>query len=568
MLREPTVAYLSMEIGLSPEIPTYSGGLGVLAGDTIRSAADLGVDMVAVTLLHRRGHFRQRLAPDGRQLEEPADWPFEEHVTPVEPRVAVDIEGRPVILRGWRYDVVGVRGAVVPVFLLDADQPENEPGDRRLTDLLYGGDERYRLCQEVILGIGGIHLLRAAGIEGLGRFHLNEGHAALAVLALLEEHLDEADEATVQAAVDALRPSCVFTTHTPVGAGHDRFPRELVQRVLGEARARHLQWMGQKDVLNMTDLALRSAGFVNGVAMRHGEVSRDMFPGYPVHSITNGVHPATWAAPAMQDLFDRHVPRWREDPLTLRYAVGVPSAEIARAHDVAKRALVERVQQEAPSAGFRPGALTLGFARRSTAYKRATLAFRDPERLAAIAERAGPFQLVFAGKAHPADGAGKDLIQEVFAAAEALRGRVPVVYLPDYDMSLAKVLVAGCDVWLNNPVPPLEASGTSGMKAALNGVPSLSILDGWWVEGHVEGVTGWAIGTDGGHRVRRSDRDAEDARLLYEKLEYAVLPTWYTRRTAFHDIMRSAIALNASFFNTQRMVLQYLYAAYTHPNGE
>lgn len=563
MLRAPTVAYLSMEIGLAPEVPTYSGGLGVLAGDTIRSAADLGVDMVAVTLLHRRGHFRQVLDARGRQHEEGADWPFEEHVVPVEPRVAVEIEGRPVLLRGWRFDVVGVGGAVVPVYLLDADQPENEPADRRLTDLLYGGDERYRLCQEAILGIGGIHLLRGIGARDLGRFHLNEGHAALAVLALLEEFTDEADEATVQAAHDALRPSCVFTTHTPVAAGHDRFPRELVRRVLGEPRTRLLQWIGQKDALNMTDLALRSAGFVNGVAMRHGEVSRDMFPGYPIYSITNGVHPPTWAAPAMQELFDRHVPRWRHDPLNLRYAVGIPTDDIAHAHDVAKAALVERVRSEAPSAGFRPDVLTLGFARRATAYKRATLAFRDRERLAAIAGRTGPLQLVFAGKAHPADEAGKELIQEVFSAAEALRGRVPVAYLANYDMSLAKVLVAGCDVWLNNPVPPLEASGTSGMKAALNGVPSLSILDGWWVEGHVEGVTGWAIGADGGREVHHVDRDATDARNLYEKLEYVVLPTFYARRRAFHEMMRSTISLNASFFNTQRMLLQYLYAAYT-----
>jgi starch phosphorylase len=561
------VAYFSMEIGLSPELPTYSGGLGVLAGDTIRSAADLGLDLAAVTLLHRRGHFRQRLDAAGRQHEEDADWPFEEHLTPVEPRVTVDIEGRPVLLRGWRYDVVGVDGSVVPVYLLDADQPENEPADRRLTDHLYGGDERYRLCQEVILGIGGVHLLRAVGARP-GRFHLNEGHAALAVLALLEENLDDADEATLRAALEALRPSCVFTTHTPVSAGHDRFPRDLVRSVLGETRARHLQWMGQKDVLNMTDLALRSAGFVNGVAMRHGEVSRDMFPDHAIQSITNGVHPPTWASPAMQELFDRYVPRWREDPMTLRYAVGIPSDEIARAHEVAKAALVERVQREAPAAGFRPDVLTLGFARRSTAYKRGTLVFHDPQRLARIAERAGQIQLVFAGKAHPADETGKALITRVFEAAEALRGRVAVAYLADYDMSLAKVLVAGCDVWLNNPVPPLEASGTSGMKAALNGVPSLSILDGWWVEGHVEGVTGWAIGSDEGHRPeRQEDRDAADARALYDKLEYAVLPTFYARRRTFHRMMRSAIALNASFFNTQRMLLQYLYAAYSDPRG-
>ncbi len=556
-----------MEIGLDPELPTYSGGLGVLAGDTIRSAADLELDLTAVTLLHRRGFFRQHLGDDGAQGEEPVDWDFAARLAPVDVRVSVQIEGREVTLGAWRYDVVGATGAVVPVYLLDADQPENAPEDRRLTDYLYGGDDHYRLCQEVVLGIGGLRLLRALGRNDLTCFHLNEGHAALAVLALLGEQTGSEEAGDVRAALSRIRSSCVFTTHTPVAAGHDRFSPDLVRNTLGEAAAHRLAALGQGDHLNMTELALHAAGFVNGVAMRHGEVSRHMFPDYPIHSITNGIHPATWLCDPLKAVFDRHIPRWRQDSMTLRYAVGIPLREIAAAHAEAKDALLAHVARESPADGFVPGALTIGFARRVATYKRAMLVFRDLDRLAAISKTAGRIQFVFAGKAHPADEPAKSLIREIHAARDALRGRVGVTYLPDYDMRLGRLLVAGCDVWLNTPMPPLEASGTSGMKAALNGVPSLSVLDGWWVEGHVEGVTGWAIGDDEGMDVAAGDRDARDARALYEKLDHAVLPTYYGRPNRFHEMQRSAIALNASFFNTHRMLLQYIHGAYMGRNG-
>jgi starch phosphorylase len=408
-----------------------------------------------------------------------------------------------------------------------------------------------------------VKLLRALGHRSLARIHLNEGHAALAVLALLEELLDREGNAAPSAAlIDEVRRHCVFTTHTPVAAGHDRFPRDLTRSVIGARYAAWLARLGQDEELNLTDLALRASSFVNGVAMRHGEVSRGMFPEYPIRSITNGIHPATWAAPSFRALFDRHIPDWRHDALSLRYAVGIPPEQIASAHKSAKRALLERVRRDG-GARLRPETLTLGFARRATAYKRATLILSDLERLAAIAKDGGGLQLVFAGKAHPHDAEGKALIEQIFRARSTLRGRVEVVYLQDHDMDLARLLCAGSDVWLNTPRPPLEASGTSGMKAALNGVPSLSTLDGWWVEGCVEGVTGWAIGHDGyGDPPARHGSDADHAESLYEKLRTVVLPTFYRDRPRFLEMMRSCIALNASFFNTQRMVLQYLYAAY------
>jgi starch phosphorylase len=320
--------------------------------------------------------------------------------------------------------------------------------------------------------------------------------------------------------------------------------------------------LGIGDALNMTELALIASRFVNGVAMRHGEVSRGMFPDYPIRSITNGVHAATWAAPTFRDLYDRYIPGWREDPFSLRYASEIPLEDVRVAHEEAKSALLDCVRHETRHS-FDPSALTLGFARRATAYKRVALIFHDLDRLTSIANSHGPLQIVFAGKSHPHDEEGKQLIREVHRAASALEGKVQVAWLPDYGMELALLLCAGCDVWLNTPIPPLEASGTSGMKAAMNGVPSLSLLDGWWVEGCIEGVTGWQIESDSlAPDEAGDDRDASHAAALYQKLGDVVAPCFYHDRNAYLQVCRQAIALNGSFFNSHRMALQYLYEAY------
>ncbi|MBH0177241.1 MAG: alpha-glucan family phosphorylase [Nitrospira sp.] len=489
------VAYFSMEIGVDPGMPTYAGGLGVLAGDTIRSAADLEIPMVAVTLLHRRGYFHQRLDEQGWQREEPVAWPINDFCTPVEQRVMVDIEGRTVHVRAWEYRVIGESGHVVPVYLLDTDVSENQPWDRTLTDVLYGGDDHYRFCQEMVLGVGGFRLLRALGYQDIRRFHMNEGHAALLVLALGEEKLaaQTQPDTISNELIETIRQQCVFTTHTPVPAGHDKFPETLARRVLGDRWWQLLKSCGVGETLNLTQLALRASRYVNGVAMKHGEVSHSLFPGYPIHSITNGVHAVTWAAPSFQALYDKRLPDWRRDQLSLRYAISIPAQEIWDAHKTAKRALVDHVNRET-NAGFDRDAFTLGFARRAAAYKRGALIFHDIERLARIAEQTGPLQIVFSGKAHPRDQNGKDMIHKVHELRDILRGRISVAYLTNYDMTLAKLVCAGVDVWLNTPLPPMEASGTSGMKAAVNGVPSMSVLDGWWTEGHVEDVTVWSNG--------------------------------------------------------------------------
>ena len=556
------IAYFSMEIALDPAIPSYGGGLGILAGDMLRSAADLELPMVAVTLAHRKGYFRQRLDADGNQTEEPDPWLPESVLQPVEGTFTVSIENRDVHVRAWRYNLHGMSGFAVPVYLLDTDLPENSEWDRTLTDTLYGGDQHYRVCQEVLLGIGGVSLLHNIGVKNANSYHMNEGHAAFLTLALLEEQLKlRKYTVPVEADVEVVRRRCLFTTHTPVEAGHDRFPWDLVKRVLGEARTVLLQQsgFGTEGVLNMTTLALHFSRCVNGVAMRHGEVSQDMFPQFPIHAITNGVHAATWASPSFQDLFDREIPEWRRDNAYMRYAVGIPLEEVRKAHCLAKAALIKEVHQRS-GVSLDESALTIGFARRAATYKRADLLFRDIERLKFIAKSAGPIQILYGGKAHPNDPGGKALIQRVIQAASGLKGDIKIVYLENYNMALAKFITSGVDLWLNTPQRPQEASGTSGMKAALNGVPSLSVLDGWWVEGCVEGVTGWAIGYDS--KISGDDSVAESAS-LYEKLEHKIIPMFYRAPEAYAEVMRFAIALNASFFNTHRMLSQYKANAYS-----
>jgi starch phosphorylase len=542
--------------------------------------------LVAVTLLHRKGYFYQRLDASGWQTEEPAEWVPQDFLDEMPPRVTVKLEGRPVQIRAWKYEVKGVSGFTVPVYLLDCDLPENTEWDRKLTDHLYGGDSWYRLCQETVLGIGGVRMLRALGYNSLTRFHMNEGHASLLTIELLYEQARKANRKTIEAEdLDAVRKQCIFTTHTPVPAGHDQFTLDMVQRLMGPADisldqsnalvasfANHIMRRGDgnavganpiggSDMLNMTYLALNLSHYVNGVAKKHAEVSQHMFTEYRVDAITNGVHAATWTSPAFQALFDKHIPGWREDNFSLRYALGVPSPEVWQAHCAAKRELVQWVNRET-NAGLDVDVLTLGFARRTATYKRADLLFRDLDRLRGIAAKAGHLQIIYAGKAHPRDQEGKQLIQRIFRARDALKNDIHVCYLPNYDIDLALRLLAGVDVWLNTPLPPMEASGTSGMKAALNGVPSLSILDGWWIEGCIEGVTGWAMGERCGAGAEPDDRVACDATSLYDKLERVVIPLFYNDRERFLDVMRHAIALNGSFFNTQRMVLQYVLKAY------
>ena len=552
------IAYFSMEIAVHAEMHTYAGGLGVLAGDTARSCADLELPIVFVTLLSRAGYFRQVIGPDGRQTEQPDWWEPERWCTPLNAMVAVDLERTPVWIRPWLYIHTCPHGHQIPVLLLDTDLDQNSNEDRSLTHYLYGGDEIYRLKQEIILGIGGIRILRALGFD-LHTYHLNEGHAALLTLDLLNRWRIPSEERIAGESpydIAEVRGRCVFTTHTPVEAGHDRFSYELFERLLPDfVDIDALKGLAGDDRLNMTRLALNLADYVNGVARRHAETTRQMFPGYRIHAVTNGVHVGTWTHSAFARLYDANFPQWQHEPEVLIRALQLQDDEVWECHATAKADLV-RLVKASTGVILDPHAMILGFARRMTGYKRPLLLFEDLDRMAQLASR-HPFQVVLAGKAHPRDSEGKDAIRQIREFAGRLQGKVACAFLPDYDMRIAMSLVAGSDVWLNTPLPPMEASGTSGMKAALNGVLNLSVLDGWWIEACVEGVTGWSIGRDGDGAADRGY-----ALALYDKLEQAVLPRYYGEPAQWRSMMKQAIANIASYFNSHRMMRRYATEAY------
>jgi starch phosphorylase len=559
--KEAKIALFSMEIGIDHKMPTYSGGLGVLAGDIFRSCADLNVPIVAVTLASNKGHLSQRLDAEGNQAELPIEWRIDDFTTLMAPKVSVPIEGREVRIQAWEYLLTGIEGYQVPIYLLDTNLFENSTSDREITSYLYGGDERYRLSQEIVLGIGGVRMLEALGHANIEKYHMNEGHSALVALELIKKMKNNNQKYTNERIIELVREKCIFTTHTPVPAGQDKFPASLVKSLLrGYLEGDELDKICHENELNMTLLALNHSEYINGVAKKHEEISRGMFPGYPIDSITNGVHHVFWTSEPFCKLYDRHISGWRKDPFDLRYVISIPKEEIIQAHGEAKKRLIDLVNAK-HGIGMDYDTFTLGFARRITKYKRPDLLFSNPDRLVTIAKNT-PMQLILAGKAHPKDMEGKELIKIIFKAIKRLREDIKIVFLENYDMELAKLITSGVDVWLNTPKRPLEASGTSGMKACLNGVPSLSILDGWWLEGCIEGVTGWAIGsitTEGSADQLDDSKDAED---LYAKLEQELLPLYYTNKDAWAQVMRYAIAFNSSFFNSHRMVQQYLLNAY------
>lgn len=555
----PRVAYFTMEIALRNEIPTYAGGLGVLAGDMVRSAADLMLPMVAISLVSRAGYFHQKIDNQGHQVELPDFWQPELFASQLDAKVAVTIEGRLVWIGAWLYLVEGLSGVKQPVLLLDTDLNENNPEDRELTHFLYGGDTSYRLKQEIVLGIGGVRLLQALGFT-IFHYHMNEGHSALLGVELLHRHahpIEELRAGEPHYDIPRIREMCSFTTHTPVEAGHDRFDYALVNRIFDNTfdllTIRHL---AGEDSLNMTRLALNLSEYVNGVAKSHADISNKMFPGYQVHAITNGVHPLTWATDSFKELYSTYIPGWHHEPeLLIRVECCIEDEAIWRTHQQAKIAFIAQIF-DLTRVKLDPNLPILSFARRMTAYKRPDMLFADIARLKQIAQRY-PFQIVMSGKAHPSDEGGKALIAELHDYANQLTGIIPTVYLANYNLDIAHGMVAGSDVWLNTPLRPYEASGTSGMKAAINGVPSLSVLDGWWIEGCIEGVTGWAIGS-------MNSNNGADASALYDKLEQVVLPLYYDQdKSNWIKVMKYAVSKNASYFNSHRMMRRYLIEAYT-----
>jgi starch phosphorylase len=558
-LQKTRIAYFSMEIALRPEMHTYAGGLGVLAGDTARSAADLELSMVFVSLVSRAGYVRQEIDSAGRQVTRPNPWAPNKFTDRLDAMVAVQIEGREVWIRPWLYRLVCPLGHCVPVLLLDTDLDQNSAGDRQITDHLYGGDDAYRLKQEIVLGIGGARILQALGFN-IDTYHLNEGHAALLTLHLLRYFRQPAEDVGPGESPynhAQVRERCIFTTHTPVEAAFDKFSYPLVQRLLDDyiEIAEIKRFAGEGD-LNMTRLALRLSGRINGVSERHAKTTSRIFPGYRVRAITNGVHAPTWTHASFAKLYQANFPHWAHEPEVLTRADQLADGSIWAAHQEAKRDLLAQVNRGS-AVVLRSDLPLVGFARRMTQYKRPSLLFSDMDRIVAIA-RKRPFQVVFAGIAHPSDSQGQGIIEAINQHIRQVADTIPVVFLPNYDIRIAASLVSGVDIWLNTPLPPLEASGTSGMKAALNGVLNLSVLDGWWMEGCIEGVTGWAIGDDD----TGSDKHGNDTGDLYRKLEKVVLPLYYDDRPRWIWMMKQAITKIGSYFNSTRMMHRYATEAY------
>ncbi|MCK4533233.1 alpha-glucan family phosphorylase [bacterium] len=551
-LENKRIAYFSMEIGFDSRVPTYSGGLGILAGDTLKACADLKIPIIGITLLAESGYFFQKIDEEGNQIEMPTNWSKDDFLKLLPVRVSVNIEGKEVQVQVWEYMMKGFDGYSVPLYFLDTNIDENDEYQRTLTHYLYGEDKKYRLCQEIILGIGGVRAIEALGYNNIEKYHMNEGHASLLVIELLERTKKENGYD-----IEAVRKQCIFTTHTPVPAGHDKFSCDLVRNVFHSALPFEMPEMFcQDDEINMTLIGMNFSHYINGVAKRHQEVSREMFPDYKINFITNGVHSFSWTADPFKKLYDKYFPGWKQNPFFLKCALSIPEKEIWEAHQEAKKPLIDYVNRQ-ENVGMDYDIFTIGFARRVTPYKRADLLFTDINRLLEINEKVGKIQIIFAGKAHPQDVEGKELIKSVFSRIKELKDKIKAVYLENYDMKLGKLITSGVDLWLNNPLRPREASGTSGMKAAHNAIPSFSVLDGWWIEGHIENVTGWSIGSD---KVEApEDKDLQD---LYGKLEKIIIPMFYNQRSEWLNIMKHSIAINASFFNTHRMIQQYVTNAY------
>ena len=550
VLKGQKIAYFSMEVGLTSEIPTYAGGLGTLAGDAIRSGADLKLPLVAVTLISKHNYFKQKLDPNGRQSEQNTEWNPEKLLVLLPNEVYVQIEGRSVKVKAWLYKYKSVTGGVVPVLFLDTDFEANTPQDREITFYLYGGNERYRLKQEAILGFGGVRMLDALGFK-VRKYHMNEGHSSFLSLELLHKYdLD----------VEKVRELCIFTTHTPVESGHDKFNYNLISEVLETGDVTLLKQYGGEEMVNMTCLALNLSNYVNGVAKRHQEISSRMFAGYEIHAVTNGVHSFTWTGEGYRKIYDKYLPGWAIEPELLAKVDIIPDCEIWQAHEEQKQILIDYANQ-ASNGDLSSDVFTLGFARRATEYKRATLLFSNLERLRTISQK-GKVQAIFAGKAHPRDEGGKRLIEQIFSYGKQLKGDVEIVYLEDYNMDIAAKMVSGVDVWLNTPLRPMEASGTSGMKAAHNGVINFSVLDGWWIEGWIENLTGWAIGPHSVGSMDNEDITLKEAEDLYNKLEYVITPMFYERRDEWVKMMKNSIGKVAFYFNSHRMMRRYVIDAY------
>lgn len=551
-----TIAVFVMEIGLDNKFATYSGGLGILAGDMAYSFADLGIPAAFVTLMSRNGYDLQKLDPATGQLDSPQPWNWQEYLTNSGVKVDVEIGDVTAKVGSWEHRVKGRSES--RVLFLDTGFPENTPEVREATDRLYGGGPNVRLIQEIVLGVGGCRMLKALGID-VQTFHLNESHAGFATVELIHD-LGGAGEA---------RRRCVFTTHTPIPAGNDAFPLATVK----EAFKRHpaFDWDAESTdgKVSLSKLASKYSGVTNAVSLKHRFVSNGVLGHDRITYVTNGVYHRRWVHPEIRVVFDRHLPGWEDSPSLLARAAAIPAADLESAHSSVKGALVKEVNLRT-GAGFTDGDMIITVAKRFTSYKRNGMILSDPGRLSKIASQRGKVQVILAGKAHPMDGPAKGMLKEAIQKMRELNregSRVRVAVLENYDIELAKLLVAGSDVWLNNPKRPLEACGTSGMKAGMNGVLNLSVNDGWWLEGGVDGVNGWGLGRRTEWADVSGPADGEDENGLYAKLSEEVLPLYYGHRDRWTEMSKSSIAIAGGLFNSYRMTEEYVTKVYARAMG-
>jgi glycogen phosphorylase len=543
MAQKQHIAYFSMEIGLDSRIKTYAGGLGILAGDTLKSADDMGINVVGVSLLYKYGYFKQTLDKEtGTQNEEADIWEPNQLLQTNYDTIQLDLFDTQVNIKVWEYRLNNGN----KVLFLDTDLEQNSTEIRAITNNLYEADDLIRLKQEILLGLGGVLLLDKLGYD-IRKYHLNESHAGFGVLPLLDKY-----------DLERVKEMIVFTTHTPVLHGHRGYTIQTLQSYLP---ARYLDFIPTEIISNdyvlLTDICLYYSGFNNGVSKKHAQVSKVLFPNSKFAAITNGIHTYSWTSQSIQKLFDKYLTGWRSDPFELRHAQKIPTIEILHAHLENKLALLDYISQTT-NKSFDKNILTIGFGRRADSYKRNNLVFQDIQRLRQIASKYDGIQFVFAGKSYPDIEENEQMIREIYSHSLNLNEAFRVVYLENYDMEIAKLMVSGCDVWLNTPKKTMEASGTSGMKAAVNGVPSLSVLDGWWEEGCIEGVTGWSIGS-----VCQDGQDPNcELTDIYDTLEYKILPLYTLDRLEWVKIMQQSMAINGGYFHTHRMLQEYITKAY------
>ncbi len=535
-----SIAYLSMEIALENNIKTYAGGLGVLAGDILKSAATRKFPLIGLTLLNKYGYFKQKINSSGNQIELiDRDFDFS-LLKKLSTEVELLIGEEKIRIGVWQYLIKGLDKFEIPVYFLDTDIKENKNKFRELSTSLYGGDLEFRLQQEIVLGRGGLKILEALGYKNINKYHLNEGHGAFAGVELFSksQKISNAEK------INDVKKKCIFTTHTPIKTIYDDFSLELILKNQKDFPL-SLPGLIINNKINTLDLGFYFAGYINGVSKRHYELLQSIYPKQKIEAITNGVNSAYWTAADFKKLYDNFSPGWRVDAGLLKKAKLIPLAEIWKAHQKSKKRLLKYIREKT-DINWQLDIFTFCFARRFTDYKQPLLLFTDVERLIDILESGGGAQIIFAGKAHLRDLSGQEAIKKIYQIKKKYK-KLKIIFLENYNLKLAQLLVAGVDLWINVPIPPQEASGTSGMKAAHNGVPQLSTLDGWWLEGFIKNKTGWSMSS------------ADD---LYETLKNEILPKYYQSPEKWRIIMRNVISFNASYFNSDRVLTEYIKRAY------